>query len=91
MSTTATKEKIVRKREAMARLGVGHSHFEANFAHRLTKVQLGDRAIGFTESSLDRLIEKLIADSADKPAFVPPPNKRRAERSNNKKQVEATV
>jgi hypothetical protein len=79
-TNTTTKEKIVRKAEAIARLAVGHTYFEAKFAPRLTKVSLGVRAIGYTESSLDRLIAQLIAESAGKPAFVPPPNRRRAAR-----------
>jgi predicted DNA-binding transcriptional regulator AlpA len=79
MSTT-TKEKIIRKREAMARLGVGHTYFEEKFAHRLTKVQLGDRAVGFTDSSVDKLIAELIDASAGAPKYVPPPKRQRAAR-----------
>jgi hypothetical protein len=75
---STVKEKIVRKAGAIARLGVGHTLFEEKFAPRLTKVQLSERAIGYTESSIDQLIAELIAESADAPKIVPEPNTRRA-------------
>lgn len=60
------KERIVRKEEARRRVGVGKTKFEEDIVPRLTKVQLGPRAVGYLESSIDRLIDEFVAESAAK-------------------------
>ena len=44
---------------------------------RLERVQLGPRSVGYTETSIDRLIKELIAETETAPKIVPPPNKKR--------------
>jgi hypothetical protein len=63
-------EIIRKKAEARARFPGGHTFFDEQIAPRLTKVRLGPRLIGFTESSIQKLIAELIAESAD---IVPAP------------------
>jgi predicted DNA-binding transcriptional regulator AlpA len=63
-------ETIRRKAEARTRFGVGKTMFDEKIAPRLTKVMLGPRAIGFTESSIERVIGELVQESA---AIVPAP------------------
>ncbi|SDR31335.1 transcriptional regulator, AlpA family [Rhizobiales bacterium GAS113] len=64
---------LVRPKEAMRRLGVGHSFFwqEIVGTGRLNKVQLGRRAVAFLESDLDQLIGEMVA------ATPPAPPRRR--------------
>jgi hypothetical protein len=68
---------ILRKPEVRGRIPVGKTKFEEDIAPRLEKIQLGPRCVGFTESSVDRLIKELVTESATAPQFVPPPNKKR--------------
>jgi hypothetical protein len=57
-------------------LGVGHSKGEKDFAPRLQKVRLGKRGVGYTLSSIEKLIADLIAESGDiVPAPLPRPRK----------------
>jgi len=70
-------EEIVRPKPAWKMLGVGHTKFEEDFAPRLDKVYLGPKSVGYTMSSLQRLIAELVAESANAPAITPAPNKRR--------------
>jgi hypothetical protein len=57
-------ESILRKPEVRRRIPVGHTKFEEDIAPRLDKVFLGPRCVGFTESSVERLIKELITESA---------------------------
>jgi predicted DNA-binding transcriptional regulator AlpA len=59
----STPERILRKPEVRQRIPVGKTKFEEDIAPRLDKVQLGQRAVGFTESSVNALIAELIAES----------------------------
>lgn len=70
-------ERIVRKPEARQRIPVGKTKFEEDIVPRLDKVFLGPRCVGFTESSIDRLIRQLILESATAAPIVPVPNARR--------------
>jgi hypothetical protein len=58
------QERIVRKAEARRRIPVGKTKFEEDISPRLTKVQLGPRAVGYLESSVDRLIDQMVEESA---------------------------
>jgi predicted DNA-binding transcriptional regulator AlpA len=56
-------KRIIRPREAMARLGIGKTNFWENFARRrLRLVRLGPRALGVIEEELDALIDELAAE-----------------------------
>jgi predicted DNA-binding transcriptional regulator AlpA len=70
--------RILRKPEARRRIPVGKTKFEEDIAPRLDKVRLGPRCVGFTEDSVERVIDELIAESANIPDFVPTPNKKLA-------------
>jgi predicted DNA-binding transcriptional regulator AlpA len=61
-------ERILRKPEVRSRVPVGKTKFEEDIAPRLDKVYLGPRCVGFTESSVERLIKELIAESATRKA-----------------------
>jgi hypothetical protein len=67
----ATRETILRKAEVRRRIPVGKTKFESDIVPRLTKVRLGPRCVGFTESSVEKLIEKLILTTADMPPIPP--------------------
>jgi predicted DNA-binding transcriptional regulator AlpA len=70
-------ETIRRKAEARGRFGVGKTTFDEKIAPRLTKVRMGPRMIGFTESSIERVIGELIEESADvAPAPMPVPKRK---------------
>lgn len=84
-----TKERIVRKPEARGRFSVGHTKFDEDIAPRLDKVQLGPRAIGFTESSIDRLIAELIAESATLPKYVRSNSQLRPRNDKKRRRAEA--
>jgi hypothetical protein len=71
-----TNERIMRKREVRQRIPVGATKFEADIVPRLIKVRIGPRIVGFTESSVNRLVAEMIAASADAPA-IPSPNRPR--------------
>jgi predicted DNA-binding transcriptional regulator AlpA len=73
----STPEKILRKRDVLQRIPVGRTKFEADIAPRLVKVRLGERSVGYTESSTEKLIAALIAESVGVPSFVPAPNRPR--------------
>jgi hypothetical protein len=69
-------EIIRRKAEARARFPGGHTFFDEQIAPRLQKVRLGRRLIGFTESSIEKLIAELVAESGNiMPAPLPRPRK----------------
>jgi hypothetical protein len=69
-------EIIRKKAEARARFPGGHTFFDEQIAPRLTKVRLGPRLIGFTESSIEALIGELIEESENVvPAPLPRPRK----------------
>jgi len=68
-------ERILRKPEVRERIGIGKTMFEESIAPRLTKVQLGPRAVGFTESSVNRLIEEMIAATGTIPRAPVPSDK----------------
>jgi hypothetical protein len=71
-------EQILREPAARSMLGeVGRTKFRDDFRPRLQVVKLGPKAIGYTASSVQRLIGELIAESGDAPVFDPEPNKRR--------------
>ena len=46
------------------RLPTGKSHFYEEIEPKLEKVVLGPKAVGYTERSLDRLIEEGIGEAA---------------------------
>ncbi len=71
-------ERILRKPEVRRLVPVGKTKFEEDIAPRLEKVQLGPRCVGYTESSVQRLIHDLIAETATAPKLTPAPNKQRA-------------
>lgn len=78
-------KRILRKPEARQRIPVGKTKFEQDIVPRLTKVRLGPRCVGFTEDSVDRVVDELIAESATIPDFVPAPNKKLAKALTAKK------
>jgi predicted DNA-binding transcriptional regulator AlpA len=73
-----TPQRILRKPEVRNRIPVGKTKFEQDIVPRLDKVHLGPRCVGFTESSVQRVISELIAESASIPDFVPTPNRKKA-------------
>jgi predicted DNA-binding transcriptional regulator AlpA len=58
------QQRILRKAQVRDRIPVGKTKFEEDIVPRLTKIQLGPRAVGYLESSVDRLIDELIEESA---------------------------
>ena len=62
------------------RLPTGKSHFYEEIEPKLEKVVLGPKAVGYTERSLDKMIEEgstrpppsVIADCARTPTSAPP-------------------
>jgi hypothetical protein len=79
-------EIIRRKAEARARFPGGHTFFDEKIAPRLTKVRLGPRLIGFTDSSIERLIGELIEESKNiVPAPRPTAEQQRAARERKPK------
>jgi hypothetical protein len=77
MDSAPKPKRILRKPEARQRIPVGKTKFDEDIAPRLDKVHLGPRCVGFTEDSVDRLVDELIAESANTPDFVPAPNRKR--------------
>lgn len=55
---------LVRPKEAMRRLGLGHSKFWQDYVRpgRLRPVRLGKRSVAFPEAELDQLITELEAE-----------------------------
>lgn len=70
-------ERILRKPEVRKLIPVGKTKFDEDIAPRLEKVALGVRAVGFTETSVDRLIKQLILESTTAAKIVPAPNRTR--------------
>ena len=68
-------ERILRKREVQHRIPVGKTKLEEDILPRLDRVALGPRCVGFTETSVDRLIKQLILESATAAPIVPAPNR----------------
>ena len=68
-------ERILRKREVQHRIPVGKTKLEEDILPRLNRVALGPRYVGFTETSVDRLIKQLILESATAAPIVPAPNR----------------
>jgi hypothetical protein len=52
-------EQIIRPQATWAMLSVGNDKGWRDFAPRLVKVRLGPRSVGFTLSSIERLIQEL--------------------------------
>jgi predicted DNA-binding transcriptional regulator AlpA len=74
-------ERIVRKAEAPYTFGVGRSKFDADIAPRLQKVRLGKRCVGFTQSSIERVLAEIVAESSSVTASpVPSAEQQRAAR-----------
>jgi predicted DNA-binding transcriptional regulator AlpA len=78
-------EVLLRKPAVLRQIPTGRSKFEADIAPRLTKVRLGPRAVAFTQSSVDRLIGELIAESAAAAPIVPAANRARLSKENSAK------
>jgi predicted DNA-binding transcriptional regulator AlpA len=59
--------KIIRPKEAQARLGIKHTKFYQDIigTGRLQLVRLGPRCVGVVEDELDALIGQLIAERDD--------------------------
>jgi hypothetical protein len=70
-------DQLHRPRKAREILGVGKTKFDEDFVPRLEKVILGPRSIAFTDSSIQRLIRELVAESANATKIVPAPNKKK--------------
>ena len=81
-------ETIRRKAEARARFPGGHTFFDEQIAPRLQKVRLGPRLIGFTESSIQKLIAELIEESA---AITPAPMPSAEQRARGKRKSQISV
>jgi hypothetical protein len=79
-------EIIRRKAEARARFPGGHTTFDEKIAPRLQKVRLGPRLVGFTESSIEKLIAELVEESKTiVPAPMPTAEQNRAARERRKR------
>ena len=71
-------EQIIRNTEARTKyFGVGHSQFYEDIVPRLTKVKLGKRAVGYTLSSIQRVIGEMVAETATAKPNDPVPNQQR--------------
>jgi predicted DNA-binding transcriptional regulator AlpA len=57
-------KRIVRPKEAQARLGIGHTKFYADLKSGILPplVRLGPKSVGIPEEELDAYIAKLMAD-----------------------------
>jgi hypothetical protein len=79
-------EQLLRERAAREMLGnVGATKFRAQYRPRLQVVRLSSKLIAYTASSVQRLIEELIAESGSVPAFDPEPNRLRREGQTSKR------
>jgi predicted DNA-binding transcriptional regulator AlpA len=74
MSNTDPR-RLLRKPEIRHRFGVGQSKLEEDILPRLDKVYLGPRCVAYTEASVDRLYDQLIAESGRAVKFTPAPNR----------------
>jgi predicted DNA-binding transcriptional regulator AlpA len=56
--------RIIRPKEAMARLGIGHSKFYDDIRKGILPrpVRLGPRSVGIIEEELDAVVERLRAE-----------------------------
>ena len=71
MSAPKRGQRLLRKSEARARLGVGKTKFEEDFVKpgRVRTVPISERIEGVVEEELDALIEEIIAErNATKPS-----------------------
>jgi predicted DNA-binding transcriptional regulator AlpA len=59
-------QRLLRASEARARFSVGKTMFAEDIAPRLVRVQIGPRAVGYTESSVNRLITQMITSGKKK-------------------------
>jgi hypothetical protein len=86
-------EQILREPAARSMLGkIGRTKFRSDFRPRLQFVKLGPKAIGYTQSSVERLIQELIDESGSVPVFDPMPNElRRAGRVPSRKKTKRTA
>ena len=57
-------ERLLRKPEARRCFAVGKTTFEERIVPRLDKVYVGPRTVTFTQTSVERLLEELKAESA---------------------------
>ena len=67
-------ERIIRRTDAFSNyFGVGHTKFDEEIAPRLTRVQISKRAVGFTLSSIQKLIKEMVAEGerANAPSTTP--------------------
>jgi hypothetical protein len=65
-------ERLLRKPEARRCFSVGKTTFEERIVPRLDKVYVGPRTVTFTQTSVERLMEELKAESAAIAAAAPP-------------------
>jgi predicted DNA-binding transcriptional regulator AlpA len=56
-------EQIVKRNQARKLFAVAESTFDEVIAPRLERVQLTQRAVGFTSSSIDRVMAEMIAEA----------------------------
>ena len=71
MSQTRRGKRLLRKKEARARLGVGKTKFQKDYVKtgRIHLVPISERIEGVVEEELDALIEEIIAErNATKPS-----------------------
>jgi predicted DNA-binding transcriptional regulator AlpA len=63
-SAETTVKRIIRPKEAMARLGIGHSKFYDDIKKGVLPkpVRLGPRSVGIIEEELDAVVERLRAE-----------------------------
>ena len=70
-------ERLQREKDVLAVLKVGKTKARNDYFPRLTRVQLGPRCVAYTDSSVQRLIQELIAETEAAPKLTPAPNKRK--------------
>jgi len=78
-------ESLVRPNPAQKRFGVGKTKFHADIAHRLERVQVGPRTTTYTESSIERVIQEMAAETVNMPKVTPAPNLRRRDAAPSKR------
>ena len=64
MTTALRANQIYSQPRKPSKLPTGKSHFYEEIEPKLEKVVLGPKAVGYTERSLDQLIEEGIAEAA---------------------------
>jgi hypothetical protein len=80
-------ERILRERECCLRLACGKTKFRTDYRPRLTRVALGKQSFGYIESSVERLINELVAETAAAPPQPRNPNLRPELSPNRTKQT----